>query len=525
MLNILIIDDEKLVRAMVRQCVDWGKIGLCVAGEASSARMGIDMIKEMDIDIVIMDIKMPGMNGLECSQLILEKHPRMKIIILSGHDDFEYASKGIHIGIFDYLLKPVNADELQNAAVKAREKILEEKKHKEELEGYKKELEKHSSYIKERQLNNLVYSSTPDKCIESLDYFGVQIKNDVFQVALVQTKMQEDFPEEKKILLRMHLKKLVEDFFYDMPGIYITDNGTAGVLIINNADKNAIYNTGEQLHQYLSNNMEADTYIAVGNAYQELEGLQESYREAKDAQKGRFLTSEDVNYYRDIYPYYDTNISIRNEEMSIHELSNAIRMGDEYSAVNELQMILDRFLKMGGKREQAIILAMEILTEIMKALAQLHIMNYPEMLDDSTMIGGVFLKDTFEEIGDYLREVIVKASAMIKTEVTGKEKSLVQQVQDYINEHYSNEDISLNKLAQHYYVNASYLSRVFKEKTNSTFTKYIFEVRMKEAQKLVRHTDLKAYEIAEQVGIIDPHYFSSCFKKYTGMSVAEYKKS
>lgn len=112
----------------------------------------------------------------------------------------------------------------------------------------------------------------------------------------------------------------------------------------------------------------------------------------------------------------------------------------------------------------------------------------------------------------------------VGTEISDKKKDLVHKVRDYMEMHFSEEELSLNSLAARFYVNPSYLSRVFKEKTGFTFSGLLFEIRMKEAEKLVLRTDLKAYEIAEQVGISDPHYFSACFKKFTGMSVSDYKK-
>lgn len=523
MLNVMIIDDEKLVRAMIRQCINWEEINLEVVGEASSARMGMELIEEVHPDIIVMDIKMPGMNGLVCSELILGKYPHIKIIILSGHDDFEYATEGIHIGVFEYLLKPVNEEELRKAVIKARDAVYEERNHQKEFDRYKDELEKHSSYIKDRQLWGLISSSSPRQYLESLDYFGIKIKDHVFQVALIEPRFQENCPEEEKILMKMLVRKLVEDYYCNIPGIHTSDSGADWIIILNNEADDAIYDSGEELLRYLEDNTETQINIDVGNAYHDLNKVRESYREAKDAAKYRFSSGEKVIYFRDIYPYYDANASLAYDWGDIHELSNAIRIGNYPHTIKKLDEILEQFKKSGGKRDSALILAMEIFGEIMKICAELKISANIESIKYSSMVGDVFLKETLEEIEEYLKQVVSEVCASIHLEVSDKEKSLVHKVQDAIEEHYS-EEISLNTLAQKYFVNASYLSRVFKEKTGSTFTGYLFDVRMKAAENLVLHSELKAYEIAEQVGIADPHYFSSCFKKYTGMSLGEYKK-
>lgn len=527
MLKVLMIDDEKLVRQMAIGCIDWEEIGLQIVGEASSARMGRELIEELHPDIVFMDVRMPGMDGLTCSRLVLEQYPQIKILILSGHNEFEYASEGIRIGVFDYLLKPINAEELRAAAIKVRDVILEERDHRKEFERYKEELEKHAQYIRDRQLSTLVSSRNPQSYLESLNYFGITIRDTVFQVALVEVRETEEnsFGEEQ-LLMKMHTRQLIEDYYGDQKGIYVCDSGADWILVLNNESEGAIYQHAENLKQYLKNNMEAQVFIGVGDVYCELEKIKESYREAKDALKYRFVSGEEaVICFRDIYPYYDAEREISLDKETIREVSNLIRINDTSRAEGTLDKILDQMKKRGGEREQVIILAVEIFAEIMKIFSELKVSVQPETLSYSAMIEGVFALNTFEEIREYTKHIVRTACQTIRGEVSDKEKNLVRRVKDYIWEHYMEEDLSLNSLAGIYYVNSSYLSRVFKEKTGYTFTNYLFECRMKEAERLVTNTDMKAYEISEKVGIADPHYFSACFKKYTGKSVSEYKKS
>lgn len=525
MLKVLIIDDEKLVRAMVRQCIDWEAIGLQVVGEASSARMGMEMLEELHTDMIIMDIKMPGMNGLACSQFVLDKYPWMKIIILSGHDDFEYASEGIHIGVVEYLLKPVNDEELRKAVIKAKQAIMVERDHQKEFERYKEELGKHAVYIKDRQLFGAISSSSPQQYLETLEYFGIKINGKIFQVALIEPQMPPGSPEEEKILMKMLIRKLTEDYYGNIPGIYISDSGAEWSVILNNSEEDILYDSAPKLCQYLEDNTEIRICMNIGNVYYNVNKVRESYREAKDASAYRFSSGENIICFRDVYPYYDANVNMNDKEGCIRELGNDIRIGDSAAAEQKLSVLLEKFRQAGGEREQALILTIEVFAEIMKVLTELKIAAHSNAMNYSSVISEVFLKDTFEEIEEYLRKIILEACASIRAEVSDKEKSLVRKVRDELDEHYADEELSLNTLAKKYYVNPSYLSRVFKEKTGATFTGYLFAVRMKEAEYLVLHSEMKAYEIAEQVGIADPHYFSSCFKKHTGMSVAEFKKT
>lgn len=526
MLNVLVIDDEKLVRQMVMRCIDWEEIGLHIAGEASSARMGLELIDELHPDIVFMDVRMPSMDGLTCSRIIMKKYPNIKILILSGHDEFEYASEGIKIGVFDYLLKPINAEELRKAAQKARDTILEERNYRKEFERYKEELEKHASYIRDRQLSALVRSRTPEQYLDSMEYFGVKMKPGIFQTALVETGTSEnETGEEEKMLSKMHARKIIEDYYGDHERVFVVDSGAEWLIILNNEAEDAIYAHGEELKYYLENNMETKVCIGVGNVYAELENLRESYREAKDALKYRFVSAEEsVLCFRDIYPYYDSANAAAVEDDILHELGNAIRISDGLKAEEILDQMLVKIKRSGVQRQQIIIYAVQILAEILKVLTELKQATETGFMKDSNLIAGIFSQTTLEETREYLRKAVQEACVMIGAEISDKEKNLVHKVKDYLQENFAQEDISLNALAGIYYVNSSYLSRVFKEKTGMTFSSYLFELRMKEAAKLILRTDLKSYEIAEKVGIADPHYFSSCFKKYTGMSVSEYKK-
>lgn len=523
MLKVLVIDDEKLVRQMVMRCINWENLGFQIVGEASSARMGMEMIDELRPDLVMMDVRMPSMDGLTCSRLVLEKHRQIKIIILSGHDEFEYASEGIRIGIFDYLLKPINAEELEKAVTKARTAIMEERDHRKEFERFKEELEKHASYIRDRQLSALVRSPSPEQYLESLAYFGVKLQEGCFQTALVEVQ-PGDSEEEEKILLKMHVRRIMEDYYAEQSHIYVIDSGADWLILLNNESEDALYSTGEELKNYLENNLDARVWIGVGNVYKELDRLRESYREAKDAIKYYFVSAEeDVICFRDIYPYYDRESASAMNDETLHEFGNAVRICDIHKAESVLDEIFGQF-KNGGERSQVLIAAIQLLAEILKAVSELKTEVHSDNLEYSSVLEQLFAVYSMEEIHSYLKKIVEEACALINSEVSDKEKNLVHRVKDYLTEHYGEEEISLNSLASMFYVNSSYLSRVFKEKTGKTFSSYLFELRMEEAEKLVRHTDLKAYEIAERVGIADPHYFSSCFKKYTGMSVSEFKK-
>lgn len=527
MLKVLIIDDEKLVRQMIMRCIDWKSIDLNIIGEASSARMGLEMIETHHPDLVFMDVRMPGMDGLSCSRQVVEKYPNIKIIIVSGHGEFEYASEGLRIGVFDYLLKPIDAEELRRAAIKARDTILAEQRNSEEMLRLREELERHSAYIRDRQLGALVRGRYSKQLLNTLEYFGVSFETQTFQVAIVGVDVQNmEDSDDVQLLVRMQTKQLVEDFFGEQrDGVYVFDSGTEGIVVINNADDELFYRDAEKLRRYLTGNIEGSVTIGVGNAYEELKMIPESYREAKDALRYCFVTGTNAPlFFRDIYPFYDYIIGLPEKAELLHEIGNALRVGNSKRAVELNSALADIFRRPDGNREQTLVACFQVLAEVMRCLLELRMDQDESGFVIQNEIEQIQALHNLEQIKAYMNDMLLRVCNVISNRLQGKEKDLIYQVREYLQEHYSDETISLAGIAEKLYVNPSYLSRIFKEKMDKNFSATLFEIRMEEAVRLVLASEQKVYEIGERVGIPDPHYFSSCFKKYTGLSVSEYRK-
>jgi two-component system, response regulator YesN len=155
-LKVMIIDDERLVRDLLKACIDWNKIGLKIIGESSSAIEGLELVDQLMPDIIFADICMPIMDGLEFSKKVVEKHPQIKIIILTGHEEFEYAKKGIKVGISDFLLKPINDDEIMKTALAIKEKIIKERKEVEEYVKLREQLRRYLPVLQGKKAKKII---------------------------------------------------------------------------------------------------------------------------------------------------------------------------------------------------------------------------------------------------------------------------------------------------------------------------------------------------------------------------------
>ena len=188
MLKLLIVDDEKLVREMVKLCIDWNEIGFEIVGMTSTADEGEALVDALRPDLLITDIRMPHRTGLELARSVLNKYTDLKVVIVSGYDEFDYINEGLKIGIFDYVLKPIDDTALRELAIRVRNVILEEHRHTEEFARLKQEFEQNYHYMRERHIERLITSQNMDSAVENLRYFGVELNEGCYQAAILEYK-------------------------------------------------------------------------------------------------------------------------------------------------------------------------------------------------------------------------------------------------------------------------------------------------------------------------------------------------
>jgi two-component system response regulator YesN len=526
-LKVIIVEDEHLVRDLIKRCINWEEIGMSIVGEASNAYEAFELVDKIVPDIIFTDICMPFIDGLEFSKRVIEKYPHIKIIVLTGHEEFEYAKKSIKVGIADFLLKPINDEEIRKAAVAIKEKIIKENTLSEEYEWLRVQLQKNMPYLRERFFNELLQNSIDITEInEKLSYFGIAVKTDSFQVAVVEVFHEETgeaVGEEKRLLLSMLSFDIIRKFFKEDEGVHVFNDYNQRIVVLCNDDTIDLAECCESIKNMLINRLKCFTSIGIGNPRQGTDHIGLSYKEACDALNYRIIAGKNqVVHYADIVFSQEVQLDIKNN--SIDTFSFFLKSGLAEKAEDFIEQ-----LYAGTKGELITIekvrgLACNILSAILNVLIESSIKLGDVFGEDVRPFEAVFKIDTLPEMKEFLKGVAVSAARTINSLQGKKVRKLVQDVQEYIAENFSDCDLSLSEVARKFFVNPSYLSRIFKQETGQTFIEYLMKLRMEKAVKLLGETDMKAYQIAEEVGINDPHYFSICFKKFTGTSVNEYRK-
>lgn len=528
MLKVMFVDDEHLVRSLLRNCIDWQEIGYEVVGEAPNAPEALEMVEALCPDVIFTDINMPYMDGLEFGRIVYEKYANIKIIILTGYEEFEYAKRGIKIGISDFLLKPINDDEIRKVAVEIRAKILLERKEKGEMRRIRKQLEDSMPYLREKALNEMVQSPLDsDSLRQRIDYFHIHLDPSFVQIAAIEASLEGDAAgegEENRLLLRMQCRELVEKYFRDDEKIHIFFDNHPYIIVLCGDKEVNLDECMTAIHTMLVNKMRCYACIGIGNRYDPLH-IKASYREAIQALQYKIVIGNNS-----IISYEDIRLGSANEpaqgEEAFEEFAFFLKTGMR-KKVNEF--LTQAFANINSAKRPARLdalraLAASVLSVILNVVAETEVTLNDIIPDTTQPFDRIFRLDTLPEMRQYLEEIAEKVMSVIQGMQSKKVNRVIAQVQAYVLEHLSDPELTLSSIAKIHFINMSYLSRIFKQETGHNFVEYLTTIRMEKAVKLLKETDMKAYQVAEAVGIVNPHYFGICFKKWTGVSVSDFKK-
>ncbi|MCI7766595.1 MAG: response regulator transcription factor [Oscillospiraceae bacterium] len=493
MFKVLLVDDEPNVRLGIKMMIPWEDIGCEIIGEAEDGDDGLSKIMLSRPDIVIADIKMPGKTGIEMTEAAKALGFKGKVIILSGYSDFSYAKTAISLGVENFILKPVDEDELTEAIKAAGEKIRNERE-----KSYQQEIG--SEYLYEQQVKGLFAGD------------GGHIADAVAAGAFSSyCAAVIGFDDESS----SDSTEAVRSFFNNMKNVDIVSVDISGVLglLFKGWDREDVKESLIRLSEALMGR----AFIAFGGNASSPAEISRSYNEAKSIYANRFIfrhcgvaapdllkssrVDENIDFASQIYAYMEIN--------DIEKLSRT------------LDMFMESMQTMDNTPEKAKISCITLVMDIRSKIVRSASDKKPEALISDEFVsrisGMTILKDIIEEI----RKCLIGVSDACFSKTT---KSNMERVVQYIRANY-NHELRLEMLAGIFGYNSAYLGKVFHQYTGENFNNYLDEIRISEAKRLLAEEDYKVYEVAEMVGYSNINYFHNKFKKYVGTSPLSYKKS
>ncbi|WAM33588.1 response regulator transcription factor [Caldicellulosiruptor morganii] len=537
MYKILIVDDDMLIRKGIRNVIRWKDLNCEICGEASTAEEALELVKELSPDIVITDIKMPNMDGIEMIEEIKRILPQCKIIILTAYREFEYAQKAIKLGAFDFLLKPTKVEDIINVVQKAIAEINKERVVIEELEKANKLLQEKLPILRENFLFNVIFEmiTNEDEIVRMAQIYKIDINN--FVMILAECGIREESEKQNGHLYLLGVSNILNDFIGEGCSVYtIYLNNFQAVYIVSfnqelsKKEETEFFELLKQVKKAAIECFSIDLTLVVSTWGYGIIELSGKFKECIDAINYKFyFDNEDIIYYKDL-----SHLFVYVDDKKLKHLRSEIISNVRYGNISNIDTLLvelEETLKRSKADKQYIInLYYLMLIEINMIKTQVLLSNSNQDNNENDLQGIEFLSEilkckSISDLNGVLKASIQRTVEEIQRHNQSKMGSLVKKVIEYIKANYFYSEISLSEISEKFFVSPSYLSRLFKKETGKNLSDFINEYRIEKAKELLATTDLKTYEIADKVGIPDPHYFSRIFKRYTGYSPSEYKEA
>ena len=537
MLKVFLVEDESIVREGLRDNIPWQQYGYEFVGEASDGEMALPLIQKTKPDVLLTDIKMPFMDGLSLSKLVHQEFPEMKIIIISGYDDFEYARGAILVGAEQYLLKPITRAALQKALAELKTKIETEREQKNYQEKFQSEAREYEQFSRTDFFVKVFEGRMPvQDMYEEAAKLSLKINAPCYNIllfSLQEKRTAEDRGTESEGFARKREELLHYFIRYPENLVFRWNVNTYGVLIKGSAAQ--MQELGERCLENVDRICHPaedllDWYVALGEPVERLSLLAECYSKANHLFAYRFLRPQlhvfTVETMGRIVPEKEEGGSIRDIDPAKME-AELIRDFLLQGARDEVADFVENYLLAVGEALQSAMFRNYLTLHVYFAAV-----SYVESLgcgrEELLQLlngGGLTPEGQYDvdALPDYLCGLIERAMELRDRESDNQSKHILKKALTYIEENYSQESLSLNSVAGEVNVSANYFSAIFSRAMQVTFVEYVTGKRMDKAKRLLRQTQMHTGEIAMEVGYKDPHYFSFVFKKTQGCTPREYR--
>jgi two-component system, response regulator YesN len=534
MKKVFLVDDEILVRETIRDCVQWEKEGFQLCGDAPDGEVALPMIEELKPDILITDIKMPFMDGLELSAIVRKQMPDIKIIILSGHGEFEYARSALRMGVEEYCLKPVSSSDIVRMLHMVSAKIDAEQRERNKLRLMSLEESHRTSLTREKLLNDLCsgFLSSSDAFRHSAslgmnlvarhyavvisDYRGPEPAAVTFYASGGESVESPTFPSE------WGLPQLTESLAFRRSRnetVWILKGDTPESLMLELDAFRRLQSVKQApRHPNITVSQELLT-IGIGSIQDRLQGVHISFLEAQEDMHWRRLMGQNRHALQETSGWLDSIVILDRSRFI-----DFLKTGTLEQAAEFIPSFAERLREIEWQRSPIGYYILNDLTlEVFRTAKDTY--RHLDSLEDALaqlqkVISGI---STHEEACSFLMK-LAQQYWLWRSGAMDKYGDILVRVKEYIHLHYDKEQISLQDAADHVNLSPGHLSKIFSQETGQTFIEYVTQTRMNKAMELLHTTNSKSYEIAFQVGYNDAHYFSNLFKRITGMTTKEFRK-
>lgn len=524
--TLLLVDDEEDVIQVIMHKVPWETLGFSVIGHANNGVKALEIIEECQPDVVMTDIRMPYMDGLELCSCIRQKYPATHILLFTGFDEFEYAKEAVHLEIEEYILKPSNASELETVfaglKVKMDQEISEKKSVAVLQEYYMNSLPQVQANFYSTLIEGRIHEEELQKY---LDHYQISFKGPLFCCLVIyvsKTTIPNDMDER---LLMPSVDKQAREQLEQRWGAKSFTYLDNTVMIVQLKDENELPELTDECDRfckYIYRIIGAVVTIGVGQSCRSIVDLPQSYHSAKEAVSYRVLYGgkRAINI-REVIPQ-KRELSTTDSDSELSELLKMISLGSEQEILQAIGAYLDKIYVQSKSLQEHQIAVMELIS----GLYRFAVNNDLVFGEGASASMGEYLKLINMEkdvLQQWLRRHCLWLHESIRQARDSSTQSLIRKAKEYVHSHYQDEGLSLDDICETLGISNSYFSSVFKKDTGNSFIGYLTEYRMEKAARMLVETTEKSYMIAKSVGYTDANYFSYVFKRQYGVSPSKYR--
>ena len=534
MFKVFLVEDEIVVREGIRNNIHWEQYGFLYAGDASDGELALPLIRQIEPDLLITDIKMPFMDGLALSELVRKELPKTKIVIISGYDDFSYAQQAIRMGVEQYLLKPILKEKMVEILIALQKKMEAERQQQEYLERFQQEAQEYEMFSRRRFFEQIVTGGLSVSGIsETAKVMGIELNAPSYNIVLFSLNSvayDGSAPEGYTDALAAVQDEVTQCVVSHSELILFRWNVTTYAVLVKGEQDEIEGRTCDCIENIQSRcamaGRDVDWYIASGRSVSRLGAIPACFSEASRVLSYRYLCPDEhilsEASIRDIQKRSRSETDPDKKEIDQAHIRNFLNSGSE----EEVDHFIDQLLQSAGEEAVSLPLFCRYLTMTVY-FAAVEYLDSIGCRADSFWPPELRPKDnasTPEEARQYARQVIGQAIELRDRESKKQQRDLLIQAIGFIDEHYPEESISLDKVARKVNISPNYFSAMFSQEVGQTFVEYLTSKRIGEAKRMLRQTEKRSSEIAFAVGYKDPHYFSFVFKKVSGSTPSEYRR-
>jgi two-component system response regulator YesN len=531
---VLVVEDEDIIRKNIVNFIKSFSPDFEIAGDAENGLKALEIYREKRPDIVITDILMPQMDGIQLIEKLRKDNTDISFIIISGYDEFTYAQSAMRLNVSDYLLKPFLPQQLADVLQKVKESIDRRRNFFNNIKFLQNKLEESMPILRERFFIDLITNQLSyDEIVNRSSFLQIDVSADFYNAAILKINgngVLENRNLPKEELIHLFLIDVVGELFDKNIKTYVfgISDYRLGIIMCGCYEQKRQFfqNVNGSLTKLIETMAEyynVTIFASVGRIYEDILKLPLAYREAKEAMTYSFAIEDNtlINY-DDIF--LNKTKTYEKPSALLKEIILYTKIGNSKEATKRIDELFEYYKNKFAMKPNFIKAdVMEIILAVQRYLEESTGDDYFLYYQNINPYEKIIKADTISDLKYLLQDYVTLTINEVIQIKEGQSNSYVEKLKSITEENISNVDFNLDIAASMLYVSPNYLRQMFKKITGETFIEYLTNQRMKRAAELLMDHSLKISDITEQVGYASQSYFTKCFKKYYNLTPTEYR--